>query len=201
MDGVRGGQNSSYPRDFAYKTKENFYLHVSDMGCTVSGVERKNYERCVWNQEKTKTSDNSEHFSLCGKGHEENSFKNGKRRIDLGTVIILRTIDSERNVVAKKISCSTRNKDNKASSNSSQINKRVALSNDKNKELFGMDRKHEASHLKGTVMLSLLKLKIVVKKYELFRFYQSMGGGVQGYNFLNGKPNLIRGAIFQTKIR
>lgn len=140
------------------KRKKNFYLHVSAMGCTVSGVERKNYERCVWNQEKSKTGDNSEHLSLCDKAHEENSFKNGKRRNDVGTIIILRTTDSGRNVVAKKIRGSTRNKHNKASSNSSQINKRVALSSDKNKELCGVDRTHEASHLKGTVIFGLFKL-------------------------------------------
>ncbi|KAL9959918.1 hypothetical protein ACROYT_G033294 [Oculina patagonica] len=113
------------------------------MGCTVSGVSRKPYEQqFVWNQEKSKTINNSEHFSLCGEGHKKSAFKTGKRSTDLRKIIILRTADSGKNFLAKKIKDSPKIK---ASSNSSQINTRVALSSEQNKELCGVDRTMKAT--------------------------------------------------------
>ena len=111
------------------------------MGCTVSGVERKNYECFVWNQEKSKTSNDREHVSLCGEGHRRSPLK---RSTDLGKILILRTTDSGRNFVAKKIKNSPRIK---APSNSSDINTRVALPNEQNKGLRGCD----SIQMKGNV--------------------------------------------------
>lgn len=139
------------------------------MGCTVSGVSRKPYEQqFVWNQEKSKTINNSEHFSLCGEGHKKSAFKTGKRSTDLRKIIILRTADSGKNFLAKKIKDSPKIK---ASSNSSQINTRVALSSEQNKELCGVDRT-----MKGTAMFGLLsylsRLRIVVNMITFCNNYE-----------------------------
>lgn len=161
-------RNFSIRLYFFYKTEEKFKLQVSVMGCTVSGVARKHYEqRFVWDQEKSKTINNSEQFSLCSEGHKKSAFKTGKRSTDLGKIIILRTTDSGRNFVAKKIKDSPKIK---VSSNSSEINTRVALSNEQNKELCGVDRSCEAGQMKGTVMFGLLseisRFRIVVNVIE-----------------------------------
>ena len=77
------------------------------MGCTVSGVEKRNCEWFVCGQEKSiieaikvsrgNNGQNSLQFSTCGKELEQSSSKSSKKRDELAKITTLRTTHSGRN--------------------------------------------------------------------------------------------------------
>ena len=123
------------------------------MGCTVSGAERKNYERFVWIQDKYQ-GNNSECFPMCGKGHKQSVFQDIKRSTDLGKSMLLRTTNSGRIFASKKMKESPRME---TSSSSNEM--KAHVSKQQNKELNGVDGICEPSQTKerfqGTVMFGL----------------------------------------------
>lgn len=146
------------------------------MGCTVSGVERRNYERFVWCQEKsieTPRSNKSRQFSTCGKVLKLSPLKSSNRSNDLGKIIMLRTTDSGRKFVSKTFKESPRIKE---SSNSNE-NPRVTLFKNLNKELCAVDRTCNTSYLKGTVEFALLSelRSFIIKIYVTDKLRTALG--------------------------
>ena len=129
------------------------------MGCTVSGVGKRNCEQFVFGQ--VKRGNDSLQFSTCGKELEQSSLKSSKKSDDLGKITTLRTTDSGRNFFSKTFKELPRIK---GSSNSNEINARVTLFKNVNNELCSVNRTGNASYLKGTIefpLLSMLKSFII----------------------------------------
>ena len=125
------------------------------MGCTVSGVEKRNCEWFVCVQEKSivkaikaPSGSNSLQFSTCGKELEQSSLKRNEKSDVFGESTILRSTHSGRNFSSKmfeELPGIT------GSNNSHEIDARVTLFKNLNKEPFAMDRTGNTSYLKGTI--------------------------------------------------
>lgn len=140
------------------------------MGCTVSGVEKRNCEWFVCGQEKSiikaikaPSGSNSLQFSTCGKELEQSSLKSNEKSDELGESTILRSTHSGRNFSSKMFE---ELPSIKGSSNSNEIDARVTLFKNLNKDPFAMDRTGNTSYLKGTtefVYSVFLKAFMIVK--------------------------------------
>lgn len=138
------------------------------MGCTVSGVEKRNCEWFVCGQEKSiikaitskvSRGNNSLHFSTCGKELEQSSLKSSKKSDELGKITTLRTTHSGRNFSSKTFKELPRMK---GSSNSNELDARGTSFKNLNKELSAMDHTGNTSYLNGTMVPLLGSLRSFV---------------------------------------
>ena len=134
------------------------------MGCTVSGVEKRNCEWFVCGQEKSiikaikaPSGSNSLQFSTCGKELEQSSLKSNEKSDELGESTILRSTHSGRNFSSKMFE---ELPSIKGSSNSNEIDARVTLFKNLNKDPFchGSYRQYKLSERYDRVrLLGILK--------------------------------------------
>lgn len=148
--------------------RKHLSFEVFGMGCTVSGVERKHFEGFVLSQESAvaiSITNNREYFPMCGK--EYTALKDRKRSTNLDKIELLRTAESTRTFITKKIKKSPK-MTTLSNAISNEINARVTSNTGQNKELFeGVDRICEANKtgqtVQGTVILCLVSRSYVCR--------------------------------------